>query len=50
MVMAPYSLLFRETIELFYKRYKYSYPRSMVEEVSHQFVSLVSEKKRDMLI
>lgn len=50
MVMVPYTLIYKEIAERFSRRFKYSYLKSMVEEVNHQFVLQELEKKKDITI
>lgn len=50
MVMEHFMVLYKETLGMLCKRFKYSYQRSMEEEDSHQFVLQELEKKRDIII
>jgi len=45
-----YMLPFKETTEIFSRRFRCNYPRSMEEVVNHLCVSPESEKKRDTII
>jgi len=50
MVMELYMLLYKETTEIFSRKFRCNYPKSMVEVVNHLYVLPESEKKRDTII